>query len=67
LLGGELKIHASSLLGFGGGLAGAIYDYAGFYAIAFATGIAFNLVYLALIGSLVRASACARRRPGLRG
>jgi hypothetical protein len=30
-----------------------MYDYAGFYAIAFASGILFNLVHLALIGSLV--------------
>ena len=40
-------------MAFGGWLAGAIYDYAGFYAIAFATGILFNLVHLTLIGSLV--------------
>jgi hypothetical protein len=39
-------------MAFGGWLAGAIYDYAGFYAIAFVTGILFNLVHLALIGSL---------------
>jgi hypothetical protein len=38
---------------FDGWLAGAIYDYGGLYAIAFATGILFNLVHLALIGSLV--------------
>jgi hypothetical protein len=37
----------------GGWPAGAIYDYAGFDAIAFATGILFNLVHLTLIGSLV--------------
>jgi hypothetical protein len=40
-------------MAFGGWLAGAIYDYAGFYAIAFATGILFNLAHLALIGILV--------------
>jgi hypothetical protein len=40
-------------MAFGGWLAGAIYDYAGFYAIAFATGVLFNLVHLALIGVLI--------------
>ena len=40
-------------MAFGGWLAGAIYDYAGFYGIAFATGILFNLLNLALIGALV--------------
>ena len=37
----------------GGWLAGLIYDYAGFYAAAFAAGIAFNLAHLAVIGPLV--------------
>jgi len=37
----------------GGWLAGAIFDYFGFYAPAFAAGIAFNLVNLALGGFLV--------------
>jgi MFS family permease len=48
-----LLLFSGSGMAFGGWLAGAIYDYAGFYAIAFATGIAFNLVHLALIGILV--------------
>ena len=48
-----LLLFSGSGMAFGGWLAGAIYDYAGFYAIAFATGILFNLVHLALIGSLV--------------
>jgi MFS family permease len=37
----------------GGWLAGAIYDYAGFYAAAFATGIVFNLANLLVVGTLV--------------
>jgi MFS family permease len=48
-----LLLFSGSGMAFGGWLAGAIYDYAGFYAIAFAIGILFNLVHLALIGSLV--------------
>jgi hypothetical protein len=37
----------------GGWIAGLIYDRFGFYAPSFAAGIAFNLVNLALIGTLV--------------
>jgi hypothetical protein len=48
-----LLLFSGSGMAFGGWLAGAIYVYAGFYAIAFATGILFNLVHLALIGVLV--------------
>lgn len=48
-----LLLFSGSGMAFGGWLAGAIYDYAGFYAIAFAVGIVFNLVHLALIGGLV--------------
>ena len=43
-------MFSGSGMAFGGWLAGAIYDYAGFYAIAFAVGIVFNLAHLALIG-----------------
>ena len=46
-------MFSGSGMAFGGWLAGAIYDYAGFYAIAFAVGIVFNLAHLALIGVLV--------------
>src|ERR1700731_4005158 len=46
-------LFSGSGMAFGGWLAGAIYDYAGFYAIAFATGILFNLMHLAIIGVLV--------------
>ncbi len=37
----------------GGWLAGALYDYFGYYAPAFTTGIAFNLLNLVLVGTLV--------------
>ena len=37
----------------GGWIAGALYDHFGFYAPAFATGIAFNLINLVLVGTLV--------------
>jgi predicted MFS family arabinose efflux permease len=37
----------------GSWLAGVIYDHAGFYAPAFATGFAFNLANLLIIGNLV--------------
>jgi len=37
----------------GGWIAGVLYDYFGFYAPAFATGVAFNLLNLAVIGTLV--------------
>ena len=48
-----LLLFSGSGMAFGGWLAGAIYDYAGFYAIAFATGNLFNLAHLALMGVLV--------------
>jgi hypothetical protein len=37
----------------GGWLAGLLYDHYGFYAPAFATGIAFNLLNLMVVGTLV--------------
>ena len=48
-----LLLFSGSGMAFGGWFAGAIYDYVGFYAIAFATGILFNLMHLAIIGVLV--------------
>src|SRR5437763_8676040 len=48
-----LLLFSGSGMAAGGWLAGAIYDYAGFYAAAFATGIAFNLAHLLVIGPLV--------------
>jgi hypothetical protein len=50
-------------------LAGVIYDYAGFYAAAFATGIAVNAAHMLVIGPLVwrqgrlRRPALARANP----
>jgi hypothetical protein len=38
----------------GGWLARVIYDYVGFYAAAFATGLAFNAANIAVVGFLVR-------------
>jgi predicted MFS family arabinose efflux permease len=46
-------LFTGSGMALGGWLAGAIYDWAGFYAIAFATGIAFNSAHIVVIGSLV--------------
>jgi predicted MFS family arabinose efflux permease len=37
----------------GGWLAGILYDHFGFYTAAFATGVAFNLLNLAVVGTLV--------------
>jgi MFS family permease len=48
-----LLLFSGSGMAFGGWLAGAIYDYAGFYAIAFAAGIVFNVANMAVIGALV--------------
>ena len=48
-----LLLFSGSGMAAGGWLAGAIYDYAGFYAAAFVAGIIFNLVHIAIIGSLV--------------
>jgi hypothetical protein len=46
-------LAALQRLGQGGWLAGAIYDYAGFYAAAFALGIVFNVANLLVVGTLV--------------
>src|SRR6185312_9389089 len=46
-------LFTGSGMALGGWLAGVIYDWAGFYAIAFATGIAFNAAHIVVIGSLV--------------
>jgi MFS family permease len=46
-------LFSGSGMAAGGWLAGVIYDAAGFYGAAFATGIAFNIVNLAVIGGLV--------------
>jgi MFS family permease len=48
----SLLLFSGSGMAAGGWLAGAIYDYAGFYAAAFAAGIVANLANLAIIGTL---------------
>ena len=49
----SVLLFSGSGMAFGGWLAGAIYDAVGFYAVAFAAGIVFNLVHLMVIGTLV--------------
>jgi predicted MFS family arabinose efflux permease len=46
-------LFTGSGMALGGWLAGAIYDWVGFYAIAFANGIVFNAAHIVVIGSLV--------------
>jgi MFS family permease len=48
-----LLLCSGSGMAAGGWLAGAIYDHFGFYAPALATGIGFNILNLALVGTLV--------------
>jgi MFS family permease len=48
-----LLLTAMSGMAAGGWIAGVIYDYAGYYAPAFATGIATNLVHLCIAAALV--------------
>jgi MFS family permease len=48
-----LLLCSGSGMAAGGWLAGVIYDHFGYYAPALATGIGFNLVNLALVGTLV--------------
>jgi hypothetical protein len=46
-------LFSGSGMAAGGWLAGAIYDWAGFYAAAFAAGILFNLANLVVVAPLV--------------
>jgi len=48
-----LLLFSGSGMAAGGWLAGVIYDYAGFYAAAFTTGIAINAAHIVVIGALV--------------
>ena len=50
----------------GGWLAGVVYDYAGFYAAAFAAGILFNVANLLIVGSLVFRQSRLRWPPPVR-
>ena len=56
-------LFTGSGMALGGWLAGMIYDWAGFYAIAFATGIAFNAAHIVVIGSLVLRGSRVASRP----
>jgi len=56
-------LFSGSGMAAGGWLAGVIYDYAGFYAAAFATGIGVNLVHIVVISTL----ALRRNRVGAPG
>ena len=49
----SVLLCSGSGMAAGGWLAGIIYDHFGFYGAAFATGLAFNLVNLVLVGALV--------------
>jgi MFS family permease len=48
-----LLFCSGSGMAAGGWLAGILYDHFGFYTAAFATGVAFNLLNLAVVGTLV--------------
>jgi MFS family permease len=60
-------LFSGSGMAAGGWLAGAIYDYAGFYAAAFATGILFNLANIAVVGVLVMRQSRPRGNSPKRG
>ena len=55
-------VFSGSGMAAGGWLAGAIYDRVGFYAPAFATGLAVNLLNLAVVGYLVVRQGRRRHR-----
>jgi MFS family permease len=52
---------AMSGMAFGSWFAGALYDHFGYYAPAFATGVAFNVMNLLIVGFLVARTMRARR------
>jgi MFS family permease len=56
-------LFTGSGMALGGWLAGVIYDWAGFYAMAFATGIVFNAAHIVVIGSLVLRQSRVGLRP----
>jgi MFS family permease len=61
-----LILTGMSGMAVGSWLGGALYDYFGFYAPAFATGLAFNLANLAVIASLLLLGRQSQARPALR-
>jgi len=54
---------AVALISSGQYFAGTVYDRAGFYAVAFATGIVFNAVHIVVIGSLALRGSRVRLHP----
>jgi MFS family permease len=58
-----LLLFSGSGMAAGGWLAGLIYDQAGFYALAFATGIVFNLAHLLVVAPLVLRQGRTALRP----
>jgi MFS family permease len=60
-----LLFTGMSGMAFGGWFAGALYDYFGFYAPAFAAGALFNLANLAVVGFLVVRQARQSRLPAV--
>jgi len=60
-----LLFISMSGMAFGGWFAGALYDYFGFYAPAFAAGALFNVANLAIIGFLVTRQAREPRLPAV--
>ena len=58
-----LLLFSGSGMAAGGWLAGLIYDQVGFYAAAFATGIAINAVHIVVIGTLVLRQSRIAPRP----
>jgi hypothetical protein len=59
-------LFSGSGMAFGGWLAGAIYDAAGFYGAAFAAGILFNAAHLMVIGTVVWRQRRVGTRRGFR-
>lgn len=62
-----LLLCSGSGMAVGGWLAGAIYDYFGFYAPAFATGVGFNLLNLVIVSMLVLRHKFRHPAPQLTG
>jgi len=60
-----LLLCSGSGMAAGSWLAGALYDYFGFYAPAFAAGVGINLVNLALVGTLVYRQQSIQPAPSL--
>ena len=55
--------RATTQAGSSGWIAGELYDYFGFYAPAFAAGVAANAINLAIVGALVLRQRQSRNQP----